>query len=227
MFAGHIGAALAIGRAERRINIGALVFAALFIDFALWLFVLLGWESVVIPADYISTHQPVFDFPYSHSLLAIIVWSALAGIVTFLWYPRLKEPKLRAAAFVALAVFSHWLLDDVVHVAGLPLAGAGSPKVGLGLWQNMPVALVVEGLILVIGLGLFLDRSSLSLARKFLLALLSLVTLVFTVVGMTIAPPPPSVTAMAASSVVTVLVVSALAGWLGRRPHEGRAHQDI
>ena len=218
MFAGHIGAALAIGRAERRINIGILVFAALLIDFALWSFVLLGWETVVIPADYAATHQPVFDFPYSHSLLAIIAWSALAGIVTFLWYPRLKEPKLRAAAFVALAVFSHWLLDDLVHAAGLPLAGAGSSKVGLGLWRNMPVALAIEGLILVTGLGLFLSRSGLPLARKLWLALLALVTLVFTVVGMTVAPPPPSVTAMAASSVVTVLVVSGLAGWIGREP---------
>jgi len=222
MFAGHIGAALAIGRAERRINIGVLVFAALLIDFALWLFVLLGWESVLIPADYATTHQPVFNFPYSHSLIAIMAWSAAAGAVIYLWYPQLKENKLRAAGFVALAVFSHWLLDDLVHVAGLPLAGAGSPKVGIGLWQNMPVALVVEGIILAIGLGLFLPGSGLPRARKRWLALLSLVTLVFTVVGMTVAPPPPSVTAMAASSLVTVLAVSALAGWIGRRSREGQ-----
>jgi hypothetical protein len=220
MFTGHIGAALAIGRAERRINIGALVFAALFIDFALWSFVLMGWESVTIPADFSSTHQPEFVFPYSHSLLAAMAWSALAGAVTFLWYPRLKEAKLRAAAFVALAVFSHWLLDALVHVSGLPLAGIASPKVGLGLWQNMAVALAVEGLITAIGLGLFLDRSGLTLARKLWLTLLSLITLVFTMVGMTVAPPPPSVTAMAASSVVTVLVVSGLAGWIGRLPHK-------
>ena len=227
MFAGHIGAALAIGRAERRINLGALIFAALFIDFALWLFVLLGWESVFIPADFSSTHQPVFDFPYSHSLLAIVAWSVLGGAVVYLWYPHLMEKKFRAAAFVALAVFSHWVLDDLVHVAGLPLAGTGSSRIGLGLWQNMPVALTVEGIILVFGLGLFLYGSGLTLARKFWLTLLSLVTLAFTVVGMTVAPPPPSVTAMAGSSLVTVLAVSALAWWLGRRPHEGQAHQDI
>ena len=46
MFAGHVGAAMAIGRAERRVNLGALIFAAVFLDFVLWLFVLLGWESV-------------------------------------------------------------------------------------------------------------------------------------------------------------------------------------
>jgi hypothetical protein len=52
------------------------------------------------------------------------------------------------------------------------------------------------------------------------LAVLALVTLVFTVVGMTVAPPPPSVTAMAGSSMVTVLVVSGLAGWIGKRPKD-------
>lgn len=219
MFAGHIGAALAIGRAERRINIGVLVFAALLIDFALWSFVLLGWESVVIPADYPATRQPVFDFPYTHSLIAIIAWSAAAGAAVYLWYPRPKANQLRAAGFVALAVFSHWVLDDLVHL-GLPLAGSESPKIGLGLWRNMPVGLTVEGLILIIGLGLFLGRSGLSRARKLGLAVLALITLVFTVAGMTVAPPPPSVTAMAASSVVMVLVVSGLAGWLDKRPKD-------
>lgn len=75
----------------------------------------------------------------------------------------------------------------------------------------------MEGLILLSGLWIFLAGSVLSRARKIWLTVLALVTLVFTVLGMTVAPPPPSVTAMAASSVVTVLVVSGLAGWLGMR----------
>jgi hypothetical protein len=36
-----------------------------------------------------------------------------------------------------------------------------------------------------------------------------------TIAGMTVAPAPPSPQAMAASSLVTLLVVCALAGWLG------------
>ena len=43
MFAGHVGAALAIGRAERRVNVGVFIAAALFLDALLWLFVLVGW----------------------------------------------------------------------------------------------------------------------------------------------------------------------------------------
>jgi len=216
MFAGHVGAAMAIGRAERRVNLGAVVLAAIFLDFVLWLFVLLGWESVTIPANFNVTHQPEFVFPYSHGLLASIGWSALAGIATFLWYPRLHQAKMRAAALVGAAVFSHWLLDALVHASELPVAGASSAKVGLGLWQVMPVAFAVEGFIALAGLYLFLSGASLSRAKKFWLAALSILVLVFTVVGMTVAPPPPSVVAMAASSLVTIIVVCALAFWLGR-----------
>jgi hypothetical protein len=199
------------------------VFAALLLDVVLWLFILLGWESATLPADFADTHQPAFVFPYSHGLLASIGWSALAGAATFLWYPRLNEGRLRAAALVGAAVFSHWLLDALVHVPELPLAGADSMKVGLGLWQRMPVALAVEAFVLVLGLYLFVPGAGLSRARRGSLTVLSLLVLVFTVVGMTVATPPPSVTAMAASSLVAILVVYALAGWLGKLPDESRA----
>ena len=48
MFAGHIGVGLAIGRAERRVNVGLFIAAALMLDFLLWFFVLIGCESVAI-----------------------------------------------------------------------------------------------------------------------------------------------------------------------------------
>lgn len=217
MLSGHIGAALAIGRAERRINLGALVSAALLLDCALWLFVLLGFESVTTPVNFASERQFAFIFPYSHSLLAAATWSTLAGAATFLWYPRLKRAKLRAAAFVAAAVFSHWLLDLLVHVPELPLAGESTVKVGLGMWQNLPLALAVEALITVVGLCLFLSGTNLSRVKKFWLTVLSLCILTLTAVGMAVAPPPPSAEAMAASSLATIVVVCALTGWLGKR----------
>jgi len=216
MLAGHVGAALAIGRAERRVNVGAFVIAALLLDVLLWLFVLLGWESVSIPADFANTHQPRFVFPFSHGLLAGIAWSALAGGVAFLCCSRLKQARLRAAALVAAAVFSHWLLDALVHVPELPLAGDGSPLLGLGLWQNLPVALAVEALVVFAGIGLFVPGARLARWKRVALAALALVLLVFTVVGMTAAPAPPSANSMAAGSLATILVVCALACWFGR-----------
>jgi hypothetical protein len=216
MFAGHIGAALAIGRAERRVNIGVFAFAAMWLDFVLWVFVLAGWESATIPPNFASTHQVQFVFPYSHGLLASIVWSVLAAGVTFAWLRRHTSWRVRAALLVGAAVFSHWLLDALVHVPEMPLVGADSAKVGLGLWQSMPVAMAVEGMIVAVGLWLFLPGAGLPPARMLGLLALCVVVFLLTIAGMTMAPAPPSVTAMAASSLATIVAVSAVAGWLGR-----------
>jgi hypothetical protein len=222
MFAGHVGAALAIGRAERRINIGVFVFAAMALDAVLWALVLLGRESVLIPADFTRTHQAQYVFPYSHGLLAGIAWSALTGIAVFALGRRLGAARGRAAALMAAAVFSHWLLDALVHAPELPLAGAASAKLGLGLWERMPAALTVEAFIAAAGLWSYLRGSGWSRGRRLGLTLLLLVILASTVMGMTVAPPPPSVTVMAVSSLVAIAVVTALASWIGRIRPAGR-----
>lgn len=217
MFAGHIGTALALGRAERRVNVGVFVFAAMLLDFVLWLLVLLHWESATIPADFIDTHQPRFVFPYSHGLLASLGWSALAAAAVLAGSAYGKETAARVAGLVAAAVFSHWLLDALVHAPELPLAGDGSIKVGLGLWQRMPLALAAEGAIAIAGLCLFLSGAALSKAKKIALTLLTLCILAFTVAGMTIAPPPPSVFAMAAASLAMIIAAGALFCWFGQQ----------
>jgi len=210
MFAGHIGAALVLAPAEPRLNVGALVAAALLLDVLLWLFILLGWESVTIPANFAATHQPSFVFPYSHGLAASVAWSAVAAAAGYL-----ATRRARAAALLAVAVFSHWLLDALVHQPELPLLGAASMHVGLGAWQHLALALALEAGIVLAGLALFLRTRTLRRGKAVALAALAIALLAFTVAGMTVAPAPPSPRAMAASSLVTLLVVSALSTWLG------------
>jgi hypothetical protein len=176
--------------------------------------VLVGSESVVIPPDFARTHQPAFDFPYSHGLLAGLIWAATFATAC----ARLADMRWRGCVLIAAAVFSHWLLDALVHRAELPLGFRGSPSVGLGLWQHMAVALAVEAAVVASGLWLFMSGRSLSRARMLSLAALTLVVLVFTVAGMTVAPPPPSARAMAVSSLVVLAIVCALFCWLGRPP---------
>ena len=215
MLAGHIGVALAIGRTERRVNVGVFVAAALLLDFLLWLFILLGAESVSIPPDFQVTRQVEFVFPYSHGLLAAAGWSAAGGVLAFLAFPRAQQ-RWRIGGLVAAAAFSHWLLDVLVHKPELPLAGSASPQVGLGLWNNLPVALGVETAIVVAGICLFVPRCGLPRSRSVALVVLSLAMLALTVFGMTIAPPAPSAFAMAFSSLLTLVAVTALVMWLGR-----------
>ena len=221
MFVGHVGAALAIGRAERRVNVGVYVTAALLLDLILWSFILLGWESVFIPADFGVTHQAKFEFPWSHGLLASIGWSALVGVVGFAALGRLQQARAAAAALISAAVMSHWLLDALVHAPELPVAGPHSMKLGLGLWTHLPLALLVEAGLAVVGLCLFIPNSGLSRLKATLLTVLTLLLVGFTAAGMTVAPPPPSASIMAWSSLITLIAVCALFWWLGRLP--GRA----
>ena len=218
MLAGHIGMALALGRVERRVNVAVLVAAALLLDIALWLFVLIGWESVTIPSNFASTRQPEFTFPYSHSLVGSIAWSLLAAAGAWVACGRQGSARLSTAMLVAAAVFSHWLLDALVHRAEMPLLGATSRMVGFALWDHLSIALLVEAAIVVLGIVLFVPDSGLPRARSTALVILSLVVLLFTVVGMTVAPPPPSSFAMAASSLGTLVVVGVLFAWLAWRP---------
>ena len=53
----------------------------------------------------------------------------------------------RAAAFIALTVFSHLLLDLLVHRPDFAL-WIGGPKVGLGLW-NYPELEMASEMVLV------------------------------------------------------------------------------
>jgi len=214
MFAGHIGVALAAGRAEPRVNVGLFALAALWLDVVLWTLVLLGRESVTIPADFARTHQPQFVFPFSHGLLAAAAWSALAGALVLLLSSLGARDRRRAAALVAAVVFSHWPLDALVHRAELPLLGESSPGVGAGLWNAMPFALAVETAIVVAGMVLYFPARGVSRGRQIALAALCVLILALTVMGMTVAPAPPSATAMAASSLATIVAVCAVIGWL-------------
>jgi hypothetical protein len=214
MFAGHMGAGLVLGSTARRVNVGIFIAAALLLDFLLWVFVLLGWESVTIPADFARHHQAQFVFPYSHGLLSSVIWSAAAAGIALILYSG--PGRSRAAALIGAAVLSHWVLDAVVHRPELPLVGLGSHPVGLALWNDMPLALAVESTLVLLGVYLFTFGSRSGGYRPIALGMLTVVVMIFTAIGMTVAPAPPSPPAMAASSLTTLAAICALALWLGK-----------
>ncbi len=148
---GHIAVGLGLKRADRQLNVGWLMFAALLPDFLLGWFVLAGWESYQAPPDYGLKHYLMFTFPWSHGLLATLGWSTLARYIT-----RLITKRRWSAFVVGLAVVSHFLLDGIVHLKGLPLAFADSPAFGLGLWRNLPVELLLEAAMTIGGLAIYM-----------------------------------------------------------------------
>jgi len=75
-----------------------------------------------------------------------VVWSVVAAAIGYLFYRD-----RRTSVVIGLMVFSHWVLDFIVHVPDLPLLFDGSPLVGLGLWGSGP-GLIISGILEV---GLF------------------------------------------------------------------------
>jgi hypothetical protein len=167
MFLGHFGVAFAAKRVAPRTSLGALSFAAQFLD-ELWpILLLLGVEQVTIapylirrqsstyPGERVALSVTPLDFtyyPFSHSLVMAVVWGILIGGVYFLF-----RRYGRGAWVMGLLVVSHWFLDLPMHRSDLPLwPGASSPKVGWGAWNSISATYAIEFAIYAIGIALYL-----------------------------------------------------------------------
>jgi len=102
------------------------------VDIVLWVLVLLGIERVnIVEHHTASTYYELEFIPYSHGLLSALVWAALAyGVARALTAGQGAQRKT-VALVMAVAQFSHWVLDWIVHTPDLPVTVDGSAKVGL------------------------------------------------------------------------------------------------
>jgi membrane-bound metal-dependent hydrolase YbcI (DUF457 family) len=153
MFVGHVALALAAKKTVPRVSLGVLVGATAAIDLLWPLFLLAGLERVRIDPGNTAFTPLAFDaYPWTHSLAMVLVWGALAGLGAAALY----EDR-RAGIVVGLLVLSHWVLDAISHRPDMPLwPGATSPRVGLGLWNSIPLTLAVEGAMWAAGLAVYL-----------------------------------------------------------------------
>jgi hypothetical protein len=193
MFAGHFGVGFGAKAAARTVSLGTLFLAAQFVDLLWPLLLQLGIERVELTSDAIAPVPLVFvDYPISHSLLMAVVWGILLGSIHWL-----GRRSVRAAAVIALCVFSHWLLDLIVHAPDLPVHPGNSPLLGLGLWSHPVLALVIELGIFAAGVAIYV-RTTVALDRIggwglwLLVGFLALIQLA-NVLG----PPPPDTAAVA------------------------------
>ena len=200
MFLGHFGVAFAARSVAPRPSLGTTVLAAQWAD-GIWpIFVLLGIEQVAIrPGVTVVTPLDFVSYPYSHGLLADVVWAALfAGA-----YGTLRKD-WRGAAWLAALVLSHWVLDAVSHRPDVP-TWPGGPMVGAGLWNSLPATLIVEYVLFAAGVALYLRATRARDALGKALLWTFVVALAVLYLGAVFGPPPPSVGALATTS---------LAGWL-------------
>ena len=210
MFVGHYGVSFAAKRVDPAIPLWVLFLAVQFLDILWAPCVLLGIERVrIVPGITASNPLDLYYMPYTHSLVAALIWSCVGGFV----YQFVARPTRRqASVVVGLAVFSHWILDFVVHRPDLPLYD-DSAKVGLGLWNAPALALGLEAVLLFGGIWLCLRGR---LAR-------SLGTLAFGILMLAIqayvffGPPPTSDRAAASTALIAYAVFATVIWWLQDR----------
>lgn len=222
MFLGHYGAAFALKRMEPKISLGTLFVAAQLVDLLWGGFLLLGWEHVrILPDDNPLLTLQFYDYPITHSLVGALAWGLAAAALYYSWPTRETTRHWQASGLVGVAVASHWLLDLIVHVPDLPLAGNDSPKLGLGLWRHFGPSVALELLVLGGGLVLYLrSRSRRHPARPVRLGIV-LLLLLGAYAASLFGPPPSSVTAIGASDIGFMLVMGALAAWADRAAAPG------
>ncbi len=210
MFIGHFAVGFGAKRFAPGISLGTLFLAAQFIDLLWPTLLLLGVERVRI-APGITAFTPLdFEYyPWSHSLLMVVVWGGLFGAA----YYALRRDA-RASVVLAIAVLSHWLLDYFTHRPDLPL-WPDAARVGLGLWNSVSGTLAIEVSLLACGVLLYLHstRARDAVGRWALWGLVALLGLIYA--GNLLGPPPPSVTAIAWVGHAQWLLV-AWAYWMDR-----------
>jgi hypothetical protein len=129
--------------------------------------VLLGIEKLrVIKAFTAGSMLDSYFHPYSHSLIAAIAWSCMAGLAYGICCSRYGCLYRKYAAFiVGAAVFSHWILDLIAHPRDLAIYD-NTWKVGFGLWNYRDPEFALEIGLLGVGIALYLTRNVMPAIRK-------------------------------------------------------------
>ena len=215
MFVGHYGFSYGLKKLEPTVPLWVLFLAVQLLDLIWAPLVLLGVEKVRIIRHFTASNDlDLYFMPLTHGLLTALWWSAVAYVV----YRGLdRRSTVRGAAVVALAVFSHWVLDLVVHVRDLPL-WADSWKVGFGLWNHAWLAFALEALVLLGGIAIYFTTGVRRRWPTLVFGVLMLGILLWT----RLSPPPPTTRAFAIMAIASYLLFAGIA-WVLERVSEPTA----
>ena len=217
MFIGHYGPSFACKTAKPAIPLWVLFLAVQFIDIVWSILVLLGIEKVrIIPGFTATNPLDLYYMPYTHSLPGAALWSVGAAVVYRAIAPA---QKWTAAAIVGAAVFSHWVLDLVVHRPDLALYD-DSYKVGLGLWNYPAAAFILEIALLFGWIALYLRtteaKDAIGRYGMLVLGIVAVAAQAYVFFG----PPPVSDAALAFTALGLYFVFAAVVYWLeGKRTY--------
>jgi membrane-bound metal-dependent hydrolase YbcI (DUF457 family) len=155
MFAGHFGLAAAVKSREPQVPLWAIMLSTQLLD-VIFVPLFLTHIETIDPIGNGGYGQGIIHANYSHSLIGALLIALVAGLLA--WRPWGR----RGALVIAAVVFSHWLLDLLVHRADLPIlpGNLGNlPLLGFGLWAFPLVSIILEGTLIVVGAILYITSA--------------------------------------------------------------------
>lgn len=211
MFIGHFAVGFAAKKVAPRVSLALLMAGVAWADILWTAFLLLGWEHArIAPGDTKYTPFDLYDYPWSHSLLMLLVWGALLGGAYWL-----VRKDAAGAWVVGGCVVSHWVLDWVTHRADMPLY-PGGPKFGLGLWNSVAGTMTVEIAMFAAGVWMYMTaiRAKNWVGRYISWAFV--VMLLFVFVMDRFSAPPESMHEVALTGLIATVITLAWAWWFDR-----------
>ncbi len=205
MFIGHFALAFGAKKFAPQVSLGILFLACQLADIIWPNLVLLGIEALEIePGITVMTPLNFVHYPYSHSLIALLLWGAIFAAL----YALLRRSGTKAAIVIGMLVLSHWVLDVLTHRPDMPISLADSSVIGFGLW-NFPVfAIPLELILFGVGIWLYL-RHTRPLDRQGSLGFWALTLFLLVVYAANLlGPPPPSSVAVAWSAQALWLIIA-------------------
>ena len=153
MITGHFGLAAGVKKIAPLLTLWSLLLATFWLDVIFTVFSMFGLESFapMNPAKPMYG-EVIINAHYTHSLVGALLISLITG-----WIASLRWKK-DGGVVIGAVVFSHWILDLLVHRPDLPVlpGNLGNlPLLGFGLWQYPRLSGTIELVLAIVGVILY------------------------------------------------------------------------
>lgn len=160
MFAGHFGLAAIVKAKQPETPLWALMLSTQLLDVAFVPLFVSGIETIDSTGGN-GYGEGLIHADYTHSLIGAFLIALLAGLLAKRLWSR------RSGFTIGAVVFSHWLLDLLVHHADMPVLPGNFgnlPLLGFGLWGFPSISAGLEAVLIMAGTFLYI-RSVLTRAK--------------------------------------------------------------
>lgn len=156
----------------------------------------------------------LYYMPFTHSMLGSAVWAVIFGLVIIAAYRDVGT-----GFIAAMVVFSHWILDFLVHRPDLTLAG-GNVAYGLGLWNYPLIEIPLELAITIGAFAWYMRRTRGPIGPP---VILLAVMLILQAVNWFAPQPTEAGPLLYTQALFAYVVFIALARWVGNNRRHKRA----